>query len=70
MALELLAAIDRPNVGLLLDSFHWYTAEGTLGELQGLTASEVVYVHVNDAPAGVALDDSSTTCACSPARAG
>ncbi len=56
MALELLAAIDRPNVGLLLDSFHWYTAEGTLGELQGLTASEVVYVHVNDAPAGVALD--------------
>lgn len=57
MALELLAAIDRPNVGLLLDCYHWYTSRGTLDELHGLDASRVAYVHVNDAPAGVDVDE-------------
>jgi sugar phosphate isomerase/epimerase len=57
MALELIAAIDRPNVGLLLDCFHWYTSRGTLGQLEGLSAAQVVYVHVNDAPAGVDVDE-------------
>jgi sugar phosphate isomerase/epimerase len=56
MALELLAAIDRPNVGLLVDCYHWYTSGGTLAEVQVLDASQVVYVHVNDAPAGVDVD--------------
>lgn len=45
-----------PNVGLLLDSWHWYTSGGTLEDLKKLTNSDVVYVHVNDAPRGVPLD--------------
>jgi sugar phosphate isomerase/epimerase len=57
MALELLAAVDRPNVGLLLDCYHWYTSRGTLADLHKLTASQVVYVHVNDALAGVDIAD-------------
>ena len=46
-----------PNVGLLLDSYHWYTSHGTIAQLRALTPAEVVVVHVNDAPLGVAVDD-------------
>jgi sugar phosphate isomerase/epimerase len=46
-----------PNVGLLLDCWHWYTSGGTLQDLGALRAEQVVYVHVNDAPAGIARDE-------------
>lgn len=46
-----------PNVGLLLDSYHWYTSHGTREQLQALTPAQVVYVHVNDAPYGVPVDE-------------
>jgi len=52
-----LAADVGENVGLLVDSFHWYTSRGTLDDLRRLKAEQVVYVHVNDAPAGVAIDE-------------
>lgn len=55
--LELLAAVARPNIGLLLDSFHWYTSHSDVEELMALSASDVVYVHVNDAVPGVVVDD-------------
>jgi sugar phosphate isomerase/epimerase len=45
-----------PNVGLLLDCWHWYTSGGTLDELKKLKPGQVVHVHVNDAPAGVDID--------------
>jgi len=45
------------NVGLLLDSWHWYTSHGTLSDLQKLTNADIVTVHVNDAPAGVSIDE-------------
>ncbi|HEV2472142.1 MAG TPA: TIM barrel protein [Chthonomonadales bacterium] len=45
-----------PNVGLLLDCWHWYTSHGTLDDLMGLRPEQVVYVHVNDAPAGLDVD--------------
>lgn len=53
--LEMGAAIG-PNVGLLLDCWHWYTSHGTLDELKRLKAEQVVYVHVNDAPTGIEID--------------
>jgi sugar phosphate isomerase/epimerase len=46
------AAIGTGNVGLLLDCFHWYTAQGTVHDIEVLPPEEVVYVHVNDAKAG------------------
>lgn len=46
-----------PNVGLLLDCWHWYTSHGTLDQLQALTPAEVVVVHVNDGPVGVPVDE-------------
>ena len=54
--LELADAIG-PNVGLLLDSWHWHTAAGTRADLEHLTKDNLVHIHVNDAPAGVELPD-------------
>ena len=54
--LELGAEVG-PNVGLLLDCWHWYTSGGTLDELGRLEPERVVYVHVNDAPTGIPVDE-------------
>ncbi len=55
--MELAAAIGTGNVGLLLDAFHLYTSGGSVQDLEQITAEDVVTVHVNDAPAGVARDE-------------
>jgi sugar phosphate isomerase/epimerase len=54
--MELVEAIGTPNVGLLLDSWHWYTSHGTVEELLQLTNKDVIHVHVNDAPSGIQVD--------------
>jgi sugar phosphate isomerase/epimerase len=54
--MELVNAIGTGNVGLLLDSWHWYTSHGTVDELLELTNNDVVHLHVNDAPAGIDID--------------
>lgn len=46
-----------PNAGLLLDCWHWYTCQSTVTDLEQLTAEEVVVVHLNDAPKGIAVND-------------
>ena len=46
-----------PNVGLLLDVWHWYTSGGTLADLDRLDPQQVVYVHVSDAPLGIPIDE-------------
>ena len=53
---ELMAEIDRPNVGFVLDSWHWYTAGETKKDLLTLRADQVVSVDLNDAPAGIPVD--------------
>ena len=55
--MELVEAVGTGNVGLLLDSWHWYTSHGTVEELSRLSNKDIVHVHVNDAPAGVAVDE-------------
>jgi sugar phosphate isomerase/epimerase len=54
--MELVTAIGTDNVGLLLDSWHWYTSHGTVEELMQLSNRDIVHVHVNDAPSGAAVD--------------
>jgi sugar phosphate isomerase/epimerase len=51
------AAMGTGNVGLLLDVWHLYTSHGTLDQVRELQASDVVVVHINDAPAGIAVDE-------------
>jgi len=52
-----LAAAIGPNVGLLLDIYHLYTSHGEIAQILELSPSEVVVVHINDAPAGIAVDE-------------
>jgi 2-keto-myo-inositol isomerase len=51
------ATIGTGNVGLLLDCWHWYTAQATVTDIEQLDAKEVVYVHLNDAPTGIHVND-------------
>ena len=53
---ELIAEIDRPNVGFVLDSWHWYTAGEAKKDLLTLRGDQVVSVDLNDAPAGIPID--------------
>ncbi len=45
------------NVGLLVDAYHWYTLHARVTDLEKLEEKDVVYVHVNDAPVGIAVDE-------------
>lgn len=56
-ARELIADTDAGNVGLILDSYHWYTAREDAGDLAGLTDADLVSVDINDAPADRARDE-------------
>ena len=53
---DLLAEIGQPNMGFVLDSWHWYTAGETKADLLTLTNRDVVSVDLNDAPAGIPVD--------------
>ena len=48
--LELCGAIEPDNVGLLVDCWHWYTADESVDDLLALSNEDVVDVHLNDAP--------------------
>jgi sugar phosphate isomerase/epimerase len=54
--LELGAALGGA-VGVVLDGHHWYALGSNRDELLQLRAEQIVYVHVNDARAGIAVDD-------------
>lgn len=58
------------NVGLLLDCWHWYTSHGTVDDLKRLRPEQVVYVHVNDAPAGIEIDEQVDNIRCLPGETG
>lgn len=47
---ELLVAIGTDNLGVQLDSWHWYNAEETAADLETLRGLDVITVDLNDAP--------------------
>jgi len=53
---DLIAEIGRDNVGFLLDTWHWYTAQETVDDLLTLRGGDVVLCHMNDAPAGIPVE--------------
>ena len=55
-AKDLIAAIGEPNVGFVLDSWHWSMAGETEADLLTLKNKDVVAVDLNDAPRGVPID--------------
>lgn len=56
-ARELIAESGADNVGLILDSYHWYTAGEHAEDLAGLTDADIVSVDLNDAPTGRLRDE-------------
>ncbi|MBC6995233.1 TIM barrel protein [Neolewinella lacunae] len=58
---ELIAAIGEPNVGVILDSYHWYTARETPEDLLQWSNEEIVAVDLNDANAQLSLDAQTDT---------
>lgn len=51
---ELIGEIGGPNLGLVLDSWHWWQAGDTKEDLLTLKREEIISVDLNDAPAGLA----------------
>lgn len=54
---ELIAAIGVPNVGLVLDSFHWYAAGEDVNDILTLTKQDVVACDLNDARSGLSREE-------------
>lgn len=48
--LDLIARVDRRNVGVLLDSYHWYLSAGSVADIAAIPAGMPLHVHINDAP--------------------
>lgn len=53
---DLIAEIRQPNVGFLLDIWHWYNAGDTVADLLTLRNEDIVAVHMSDAPANTSRD--------------
>ena len=54
---DLLAEINVPSVGFVLDSWHWYTAHETGEDILSLSNDQIVAVDLNDAPSGIEIDE-------------
>jgi sugar phosphate isomerase/epimerase len=54
---ELFAEVNEPNVGFVLDSWHWYCAGETKDDILSLKNEDVVACDLNDAPAGIPVDE-------------
>ncbi|MEM6472493.1 MAG: sugar phosphate isomerase/epimerase family protein [Planctomycetota bacterium] len=52
---ELLESINAPNMGFILDSWHWYTAGESADDIRKLNNQNVVACDLNDAPAGLEI---------------
>jgi len=50
--LEFIERVDRPHVGVLLDSYHWYLSGSHMDDLERIPAGMPLFVHINDAPPG------------------
>lgn len=53
---DLLAEINLPNVGYVLDSFHWYCAEDSVDQIRSLNPKLIASVDLNDARSDLSRD--------------
>lgn len=67
---ELIAEIGTGNVGLVLDTWHWWTANDTVDDLLTLKNEDVVTVDLNDAPVGLEKRDQQDNARELPAATG
>ena len=50
---ELFEEIKQPNIGLVLDSWHWWNAGESAEDILQLRPADIVSVDLNDAPVGI-----------------
>lgn len=50
--LDLIHEIDEPNVGVMIDLFHFYTGGSEISDLRSMSGSLLYMIHLDDAPAG------------------
>ncbi len=55
--LQLIDATGRSNIGVVIDSWHWWTAHETAEHIVRLSNNQVVSADLNDAPAGIKPED-------------
>jgi 2-keto-myo-inositol isomerase len=49
LANEIVIEVGRPNIGLVIDSFHFYAGGSTLESISNLNPSRLFIFHINDA---------------------
>ena len=49
LADEIVRRVDRPNVGLVIDSFHFYAGGSTFDMIEGVAPESLFIFHINDA---------------------
>ena len=54
---ELIAAVNQPTLGFVLDSWHWFTAGETAKDLLTLKNQDIVACDLNDAPKGLKVKE-------------
>ena len=54
---QLIAETGKSNIGLVIDSWHWWTARETVDDIAQLSNSDVVSADLNDAPPGIERED-------------
>lgn len=54
---ELIREIRMPNVGFVLDSWHWWTSNETKADILTLKNEDVVSCDLNDAPKGIPKEE-------------
>ena len=54
---QLIAETGQPNIGVVIDSWHWWTAGETADDILQLENSDVVSADLNDAPSGIERDE-------------
>ncbi len=47
MATEIIARVDRPNVGMVIDTFHFYAGGSSLDDLRHVPVDKLTVVHLN-----------------------
>src|SRR5512141_2022328 len=47
MAIEIIERVDRPNVGMVIDTFHFYAGGSSLDDLRRVPIARVIVLHLN-----------------------
>jgi 2-keto-myo-inositol isomerase len=47
-AIDIIREIDYGNIGLVIDTFHWYRGDGNLENLKKVPSDKLFFMHVND----------------------